>query len=167
MRETSTSRQRLSFGCTLGRKLFRIMNAIQPLRPPQETALKPVPSRRVARTHHRVKRNNSATFITVETTAKLVVNILLSTAAIGTLVQLLPYHKSVQVKLQEIKAEVTQTEERVNRLQKDFSRSFDPQQAKNVMQEQSHRVDPSRRQIVLLDKNMNESDRADRSASLP
>lgn len=143
------------------------MNAIQPLRPPLEPALKPVPSRRVARTHHRVKRNQSATVITIETTAKLVVNILLSTAAIGALVQLLPYHKSVQVKLEQIKAEATQTEERVNRLQKDFSRSFDPQQAKDVMQEQSHRVDPSRRQIVLLDKNMNQSDRADRSASLP
>jgi hypothetical protein len=65
----------------------------------------------------------------------------------------LPYHLSQQAKLGEIREEVKRTEKRVNRLSNNFSRYFDPQQAKSVMQEQSHRVDPSQRQVVWLDNN--------------
>ncbi len=124
------------------------MNAIQPSRnplPPERTR------RRVARSsrHH---RRYAYQAIVAETTAKLVVNIVLSTAALAALVQLLPYQLSQQPKLQEIRAEVEQTEKRVNRLSSDFSRGFDPQQAQSVMQEQSQRVDPSQRQIVWLDQ---------------
>lgn len=80
--------------------------------------------------------------------ARLIVNIVLSAAAIAGLVQLLPYHLSQQAKLREIRAEVKRTEGRVHNLRSDFSRSFDPGQAKSVMQEQSYRVDPNQRQIV-------------------
>jgi hypothetical protein len=77
-----------------------------------------------------------------------VVNILLSTAAIAGLIKLLPHHLSQQAKLREVRLEAERTEERVNNLRADFSRSFDPGQAKSVMQEQSHRVDPTQRQVV-------------------
>lgn len=80
--------------------------------------------------------------------AKLVVNIVLCTAAIAGLSQLLPYYLSQQAKLREVRAEVKRTETRVSTLRTDFSRSFDPGQAKSVMQEQSYRVDPTQRQIV-------------------
>jgi hypothetical protein len=50
--------------------------------------------------------------------------------------------------LREVRLEAERTEERVNNLRADFSRSFDPGQAKSVMQEQSHRVDPTQRQVV-------------------
>ena len=139
------------------------MNAIQPSTP----RLQPVPSRQVARSYRGFKRNQPTTAIALETTAKLTVNLIFCAAAIGALIQLLPYHKSVQIKLDEIGVEVKQTEERVTRLQKDFNRSFDPQQAKIVMQEQSHRVDPARRQVVLLEKNPHESDDAERGNFSP
>lgn len=88
----------------------------------------------------------------LETTAKLFVNVLLSAAAVTGIVQLLHYQWSQQGRLREIQAEVSSTQERVDRLQKDFNRYFDPQQAKNIMQEQSNRVAVGQRQVILLDK---------------
>lgn len=88
----------------------------------------------------------------LETTAKLAVNVVLSAAAVAGLVQLLHYQSSQQAKLQEIQTEVKLAEGRVNRLQTDFSRYFDPQQARTVMQEQSNRVEPGQRQVVWLGK---------------
>jgi hypothetical protein len=43
-------------------------------------------------------------------------------------------------------------------LSDNFRRYFDPQQAKSVMQEQSHRVDPSQRQVVLMDSSTTEEE---------
>lgn len=139
------------------------MNAIQPSRPP----LQPVEPRRVARSRRRRQQHQATTALALETTAKLAVNAILSSAAIVALVQLLPYHKSVQVKLQEIKVQVKQTEERVNRLQTNFGNLFDPKQAKTNMQDLSNRVDPTRRNIVLLDKDTNNADEAGQTASSP
>jgi len=159
----TTSRKQLSPGCSLGRKLFRIMNAIQPSRPP----LQPVEPRRVARPRRRRQQHQATTALALETTAKLAVNVILSSAAIMALVQLLPYHKSVQSKLQEIRVQVKQTEERVNRLQTNFGNLFDPKQTKTNMQDLSNRVDPTRRNIVLLDKDTNDADEAGQTASSP
>jgi outer membrane murein-binding lipoprotein Lpp len=88
----------------------------------------------------------------LETTAKLTANVVLSAVAIAGLVKLLPYQLSQQEKLQEIQTEVQQTETRVNRLRTDFNRYFDPQQATIIMQEQSNRVAPGQRQVILVDK---------------
>ncbi|HEY9711412.1 MAG TPA: hypothetical protein V6D48_24610 [Oculatellaceae cyanobacterium] len=79
----------------------------------------------------------------------MVVNVVISAAAIAGLVQLLPYHLSQQSKLGEVRAEVKRTEKRVNDLRTEFGRSFDAGQAKSVMQEQSYRIDPNQRQVVL------------------
>jgi ribonuclease D len=125
------------------------MNAIEPSQPPQQ----PAPNRRIVPRTQRQQRRHPNRAIAIETTAKLAVNVVLSSAAIAALVQLLPYHLSQQAKLGEIREEVKRTEKRVNRLSNNFSRYFDPQQAKSVMQEQSHRVDPSQRQVVWLDNN--------------
>jgi ribonuclease D len=125
------------------------MNAIEPSQPP----LQPAPNRRIVPRTQRQQRRHPNRAIAIETTAKLAVNVVLSSAAIAALVQLLPYHLSQQAKLGEIREEVKRTEKRVNRLSNNFSRYFDPQQAKSVMQEQSHRVDPSQRQVVWLDNN--------------
>ncbi|GAB4295436.1 MAG: hypothetical protein Fur0025_32570 [Oscillatoriaceae cyanobacterium] len=84
----------------------------------------------------------------METAAKLAVNLILSAAAISTLLQLLPYQKTQQEKLQDIRAEVAKTEVRVNRLRSEFTRNFDPHQTKKLMEEMSYRVDPTQVQIV-------------------
>ncbi|MGB5963799.1 MAG: hypothetical protein WBG73_24405 [Coleofasciculaceae cyanobacterium] len=119
------------------------MNAIQPNQPP----IQPLKPRRVPRTVRRSRRHSLGAAVG-ETTAKVVVNALLSAAAISGLVQLFPYHLSQQTKLREVRAEVKRTEERVKNLRTDFNRSFDPGQAKSVMREQSTWVDPTQRQVV-------------------
>ena len=86
-----------------------------------------------------------------ETTVKLAVNAVLCFAAASALAQLWPYYRSQVEKLQKIEAEVKQTEGRVTQLREDFSRSFDPQQMKRVMQEQSHLMDPTQLPVILLE----------------
>lgn len=124
------------------------MNAIQPSRPP----LQPVEPRRVAPQKRQRRRRHPYRILAVENTAKLAVNIVFSVLAVSALVQLVPYLYVQQEKLQEIRSEVNQVDGRVNRLRTDFSRYFDPQQAKSIMQEQSERVDPKQRQVILVDK---------------
>jgi hypothetical protein len=124
------------------------MNAIQPSRP----RLEPVQSPKVVRGKVRQLRTQRSGASAVEATVKLAVNVIISGVAVSSLVHLLPYHQSIQTKLQEIRFEVKETEQRVNRLQTEYKRTSDPQQAKNIMREQSHLVDPARRQIVLLHK---------------
>ena len=124
------------------------MNAIEPSRP----HLKPVQSPKVVRQKVRQLRTRPTDALTLETTVKLAVNVIISGVAVSSLVHLLPYHQSIQTKLQEIRFEVKETEQRVNHLQNQYKRTSDPQQAKNIMREQSHLVDPARRQIVFLPK---------------
>lgn len=124
------------------------MNAIQPSRPP----LQPVEPRRVVPQRKSRNRRHPYRSMAVQTTVKLTVNVLLSAAAVSALVKLLPYYQSQQEKLQEIQTEVKLTEGRVNRLRTDFNRYFDPQQAKNIMQEQSNRVNPGQRPVILLNQ---------------
>lgn len=90
--------------------------------------------------------------VTAEVGIKVAVNGLLSTAAVAALINLLPYYNSQQAKLREVQSEVQQTEAQVDQLQEEFSYSFDPRQARRVMQAQSGRVDPNQRQIVLIQK---------------
>lgn len=124
------------------------MNAIQPSRPP----LQPVEPRRVVPQRKSRNRRHPYRSMAVQTTVKLTVNVLLSAAAVSALVKLLPYYQSQQEKLQEIQTEVKLTEGRVNRLRTDFNRYFDPQQTKNIMQEQSNRVNPGQRPVILLNQ---------------
>ena len=89
----------------------------------------------------------------LEATAKLGVSLVLAVAAISGLVRLLPLYQSVEERSRVMQTEVKRTEERVNRWQREFNRAFDPQQAKTVMQEESYRVAPQRRPIVLIQEN--------------
>lgn len=129
------------------------MNAIQPPRP---TGQPLEPHRKVRRTQQ-PQRRHSYRAVAGETTVKLVVNLVISAAALTGLIQLLPYHLSQQAKLREVRAEVKRTEARVNSLRSDFSRSFDSGQAKSVMQEQSYRVDPNQRQVVWQEGGMDDN----------
>jgi uncharacterized membrane protein (DUF106 family) len=79
-----------------------------------------------------------------------VANTILSMAAIAALVKLLPYQLTQQEKLREVRMEVQSTQERVNELRNNFSRNFDPNQTRKVMQEQSPRVDPNQRRIFWV-----------------
>lgn len=121
------------------------MNAFQPETPTRQSS----PPRRMPLRNQRRQRRHSYQSVVGETTAKLAVNFVLSAAAIAGLAQLLPYHLSQQAKLREIRTEVTRTEQRLQTLRADFHRSFDPGQAKSVMQEQSYRVDANQHPVFF------------------
>jgi hypothetical protein len=87
--------------------------------------------------------------LTIETTLKLSVNLLLIGTTIATVAHILPYARTLQVKLQEMRQETVQTEARVNDLKSSFQDLFDPHQARNVMQKQGHRSEPQQYRIVL------------------
>jgi hypothetical protein len=133
------------------------MNALQTsIQPPDPQNQKPKrqsqPKRRPQSPPHPHKQ------VVVEVTTKLVVNVFLSSVVLATMAQLFNYYNSQQAKLGEIKTEVKQAEKRVNRLQSDFNRNFDPQQSRSIMQEQSPQMDPSQKQILWLDQNHSDED---------
>ena len=130
------------------------MNAFQSSRPP----VQPVEPRKPRPRHHRHRQSHR--FMVLETTAKLSVNFVISVAALYGLAQLVPYNWSQQKKLQEIQAEGKRVEGRVNRLQTDFSRYFDPHQAKTIMQEQSNLLAPGQRPVVLVDRDSTKAAKA-------
>ncbi len=121
------------------------MNAIQPSRPP----LQPIQKRRVVPRPKRHLRQRSYQVMALEGTAKIAVNLVITAVAASALLQLLPYHWLQQEKLREIGTEVKLMEGRVNSLQAEFSRNFDPRQAQSIMQEQSYRFDPNQRRIAF------------------
>lgn len=118
------------------------------LKPTKPTTMQPGRGRRVAPRAKSRKRQAPHQAIVYETTAKLAVNVVLSVAAVVTLAHLLPYKSAQEVKLQELNAAVKTTGDRVQRVQSKFSYYFDPNQARESMQELTDRIDPSRRQIV-------------------
>lgn len=120
------------------------MNAIQQPTPP----LKPEEPRRIAR--KRKNRRHPYQTAARQTATKVVVNLLLTIVAGSAIIKLVPYYLSQQRQLQEIRSEVELAEGRVERLRTDFNRYFDPQQARSVMQEQSNRIEPGQRPLILV-----------------
>jgi cell division protein FtsB len=100
------------------------------------------------------RRRYSYSALLLETFFKVLVNGVLSVAAIAALSDLLPHLQSNRAKLREIRARVKEAETQVEQLRDKFSHTFDPGQAKSVMQEQSARIDPNQRRVVLVNKNM-------------
>jgi hypothetical protein len=124
------------------------MNAIQPSQPP----LQPIQKRRVIPRPKRHLRQRSYQVMALESTAKIAVNLVITAVAASALVQLLPYHWLQQEKLREVHTEVKLMEGHVNSLQAEFSRNFDPQQAKSIRQQQGYRFDPSQRRVVIMNQ---------------
>lgn len=131
------------------------MSALRkPLENPTAPSGRPVPRRRtVPRGKRRPQQPNQYQGVAVETGLKVIVNGVLSAAAIATLANLFPYYWSQQGKLQEVRSQVRSTEREVAELQSNFNRSFDPTQAGSVMQEQSGRLAPNQRRVVLTNQN--------------
>lgn len=135
------------------------MHAFQPSRPPQQ----PIQQRQVIPRPKRHLRQRSYQIMAVETSAKIAVNLAICTAAVSALTQLLPYHWLQQDKLREMRTEVKQMEGRVNSLQAEFSRNFDPRQAQSIMQQQGYRFDPSQRPVVLMNQDSKDVEQTDSS----
>ena len=87
----------------------------------------------------------------IEVSLKLGVNLLLIALAGSAIARLLPYHQNQQAKLKQIKTELSRTEQRIDTIETDFNRHFDPQQVGSIMQEQTNRLQPNQRQVVWVD----------------
>lgn len=92
--------------------------------------------------------------IAVETTAKLLTNIILCVCAASAGIKLWPHYQSTQEKLQAIDAELTNAKERLVEKKDDFSRHFDPSQVTTIMQEQSNLMDPQQVPVIWVEKDV-------------
>lgn len=113
-----------------------------------------LPSRRPRRSPHtKARRRGLYQRMAYETSARLVVNVVMSCVAVSALVHLMPYRSSQDVRLQELQVAVKSTGERVQRVQSSFNYFFDPSQARSIMEQQSNRIDPLRRPVIWQQAN--------------
>ena len=79
------------------------------------------------------------------------VNSVVSLVALMTFARLLPYYQSQHQALHEVETSLDVAEEQTKRLRADFSRSFDPTQTSQVMQENAAYHSEQLVPIVLVD----------------
>lgn len=125
------------------------MQATKPVQFSQVSNSQPIQTK--PRVFSKQQKSSYIVEITIESTAKLLTNILLSLFVTSALLKLLPHYQSIQEKLQVIESEIEATTERLNNDQEKFSRYFDPSQAKSIMQEQSNQVESHQIPIILLE----------------
>lgn len=92
--------------------------------------------------------------IALETTAKLLTNIILCVCAASAVIKLWPHYQSTQEKLQAIDAELSNAKEQLIEKKDDFSRHFDPSQVTTIMQEQSNLIDPQQVPVIWVEKDV-------------
>ena len=86
-----------------------------------------------------------------EMTGRLAVNLGLSLVALSALVRLVPYHQTQLQVLHEVETSVESMRSQNQRLLEDFSRSFDPAQTSQVLQENGARESAQHVPIVWVD----------------
>ena len=86
-----------------------------------------------------------------EMTGRLAVNLGLSLVALSALVRLVPYHQTQLQVLNEVETSVESMRSQNQRLFEDFSRSFDPAQTSQVLQENGARESERHIPIIWVD----------------
>ncbi|QDZ39791.1 hypothetical protein FRE64_07450 [Euhalothece natronophila Z-M001] len=89
--------------------------------------------------------------LTLEIGAKILTNALIIAVAIAALNRLLPHYQTQNARLEELNNEVERTQARVDRLNSQFTRNFDPYQSQEIRQEHTHQIKPNQRRIVWLE----------------
>jgi hypothetical protein len=116
----------------------------QPTQPPAQPPLRQV------RSHPRPHQHPHRA-VALESCAKLGINGLLAVIAIAALVKLVPYNQQQELSLKNLQTKVADVQGRVDQLQADYNFNSDPEQKSNAMQQQSMKVVPGQRQIVLVE----------------
>ncbi|MEM1427042.1 MAG: hypothetical protein AAGF75_10885 [Cyanobacteria bacterium P01_H01_bin.130] len=93
--------------------------------------------------------NRAIVVQTLELGIKLTVNGILGTAAIIGLAKLVPYAFHRHSGLQQLQAEAIAFEGRVQELQQDFCRYFDPKEAEAIARQETIRLTPNQRHIYF------------------
>ncbi|MBP0001848.1 MAG: hypothetical protein J7641_23135 [Cyanobacteria bacterium SID2] len=122
------------------------MNASRP------APLRSIESRRPHRPRRRASSQERLDRMTQwETGFKIAADVTISLGAILALVRLVPSLTTSRTQLQKLETEVESTRERVEILQADFGRYFDPKQARILRQEQTQLVDPFQQRVVWVE----------------
>ncbi len=98
----------------------------------------------------------------LEAGVKLVTYSMLSVFGIVTLGNSISTNWSLHSKVQRLKTEVQDAKIRTEKINHNFSRSFDPQAQKSVMEDNTYKIAPNRRQIVLIPAPINQPVKATR-----
>lgn len=85
-----------------------------------------------------------------EVSAKLFVNTILTIITSASLVRLVPYYLTQQAKLQEVRAEIQDTQARVNQLNQEFSYYFNSQQSQSLIKKYNVKVSPDELRLFLI-----------------
>ncbi len=118
-----------------------------PIAAPSQVAPSPDGQRRVrSRAAHRPLPHR---VIALETTVKLSMNLGLSAVAIAALVHLIPHQLSQHARLQELQVASKVSNDRLRSVENNFQHYFDPYQSRAIMAEQTNRVDPREKTVVL------------------
>ncbi len=99
----------------------------------------------------------------LEVATKLVTYSTLSIFGIFTLVNSIGYNYVQRSKLQHIETEVQDAKVRADKVNANFTRSFDPQAQSSIMQENSYKVAPDRLPIFLVNSQSDRSSSTDRN----
>lgn len=91
------------------------------------------------------------TALTLEISAKILVNLVLLTVVMTALNKLIPNYRIQVSRLEEVKQEVDKTKTRVDELNNEFTRNFDPYQSEIIMQEQTNQIKPNQRRVIWLE----------------
>ncbi|ELR97295.1 hypothetical protein [Gloeocapsa sp. PCC 73106] len=117
------------------------MNAQQPLYSPK-------PNKRRKRSYDH--QSKAEKLLAAEVSAKLFINGILTISAIASLAKLLPYYLSQQSELKEVRAEIQDTQTRVNRLNEEFTYYFDARQTQSQIKKYQLKVEPNERYIFWV-----------------
>ncbi|MEO1589714.1 MAG: hypothetical protein AAFU71_00330 [Cyanobacteria bacterium J06632_22] len=117
-------------------------------RRPARAASSPRRVPRVARSHGKVRQST-----VLEASVKLTVNLLLGTVAASTLARMLPHYRIQAAELVALEQATDYLSQENQALWQEFSRNFAPEQASNLMREQSGRQAPAQMPIVWVEPN--------------
>ncbi|EFA72941.1 hypothetical protein B7O87_04290 [Cylindrospermopsis raciborskii CENA303] len=116
---------------------------IPPLQPEKQSPT-------VRRQSKRYPRQRSQLIMGLEVFGKIIVNLLVILVSVSALTRLFPYYWLQQDKLENIETQIKLMESRVRTLREEFTRNFDPSQTQSIMRENSYRLPPNQRQIILV-----------------
>lgn len=134
------------------------MNAVRQPNPQFTPPQSPKSSRAVQPRPKRHLRKRSHQIMAVETTVKIGVNVAICAAAVSALTHMLPYNWSQQEKLRALLTQIELVKARVNNIETDFQRNFDPRQTREVMQKHGYRFDPSQRPVFITNDRNGDTD---------
>ena len=102
----------------------------------------------------RVRSSNSQEAgMIAETSLKLFFGLFVSLVTTISLCKLLPYHFSQSAKLTELRAQVKETESRVNIKRQQLQKNFDSEKMETLMEEHSSRIGKDRVRVFLQQSN--------------